>query len=231
MRRSFACIITFLLFLSALTCFAQQTYVSRYDAFSGYSFLSTPKMNLFENGFNQQFGINVRTWLALGGDFSVFNGSTTLTTNQLNPTLVNGLIEKYGQYFPPGYKLQSPYGATTYTFAAGPQFNIRKLKGITFFVRPGLGGLHQSVSLHPTDPLTTKIVAGLLGTSMSKSDTVLFYGFGGGMDFNASKHVAFRVAADFVHYDVFSNLLNGGENTVRFSVGPSFRFGENIVRK
>jgi hypothetical protein len=31
--------------------FAQQDYVPRYDAFAGYSYLNSPKLNLAERGF------------------------------------------------------------------------------------------------------------------------------------------------------------------------------------
>src|ERR1700759_2962898 len=61
-------------FLSGVSAFSQQDYVARYDAFGSYSFLSTSKLNLFERGFNGQFGVNVRRWLAIGGDFSTFDG-------------------------------------------------------------------------------------------------------------------------------------------------------------
>lgn len=216
--------------ITSLTCFGQQEYVSRFDAFGGYSFLDAPKLNLFENGFNGEFGVNVRTWIALGGDFSVFNGSSSLTPNELNATQLAKLAP-FLPLLPPGYVLAVPFSATTYTYSAGPQFNIRKLKEVTFFVRPALGALHESVTAHPkNDGIQPLIVAALLPTGKD-SDTVVFYGFGGGMDFNLSQHFAIRTAADFVHYDVFSNLLNGGRNAVRFSIGPTFRFGQNIVGK
>ena len=230
MRRSFMCVLAFFVLLTALNCFSQQDWVSRYDAFSGYSFLTVPKLNLFENGYNAEFGVNIKPWVALGGDFSVFTGSTTLTQNQLSHSLLTELEPILGQ-LPPGYKIQSPYDATTYTYSAGPQFNIRKLKWITFFVRPGLGAFHQSVNLKPNDPITKGIIETVLNGRLKTSDTVVFYGFGGGMDFNTSKHVAIRVTADFVHFNVFSSLLNGGENSVRFSIGPTFRWGQNIVKK
>lgn len=227
MRSKTIIAVTFLILLTSLTCFAQQTYVSRYDLFSGYSFLNTNKLNLFENGYNQEFGVNVRSWLAIGGDFSVFTGSNTLLPSMLKTSLQQEL----GATLPPGYNLTMPSNSTTYTFSAGPQINIRKMRGVTFFVRPALGGLHETATLKPGDPIAKAVAQALVGSSLQKSDTVLFYGFGGGMDFNLSKHFAVRTAADYVHYNMFSNLLNGGENSVRFSVGPTFRFGENILRK
>jgi len=215
---------------TSLTCFSQQDYVSRFDAFGGYSFLDSPKVNLFENGFNGEFGVNVRSWLGLGGDFSVFTGSSTIIPSYLNPT-VQAELAPFLPLLPPGYNLAIPYSATTYTYAGGPQFNIRKLKEVTFFVRPGLGALHQAVTVHPKNDGIQPLIVGALLPTGKASDTVVFYGFGGGMDFNFSQHFAVRTAADFVHYNVFSNLLNGGQNTVRFSIGPVFRFGNNILGK
>jgi hypothetical protein len=62
------------------------------------------------------------------------------------------------------------------------------------------------------------------------SDSGVFYGFGGGLDANFTKHVGIRTQADFVHTSLFSNLLNSGQNTIRFSIGPTFHFGPNIVK-
>ena len=70
-----------------------------------------------------------------------------------------------------------------------------------------------------------------MGKSMSQSDTVLFYGFGGGMTWEATPHFGIRVAADFVHYNMFSDLLDGGRNTVRVTVGTKYSFGRNIMKK
>lgn len=231
-------IATFLfLVLASITCFAQQDYVGRWEAYTGYGFFDTPSLNLFQNGFNGEFGSNVKTWVALGFDFSVFTGSNTLTPNMLS----TGVQQQLGQaiiqgmeagLIPPGYRLTGvPSSSTTYTYSGGPQFNIRHFKPVTIFVRPALGALHESASLNPTDPITKALVLGLPGNSLHKTDTVLFYGFGGGFDLNVMKHMSISTAADFVHYDMFSNLLNGGRNTVRFSVGPKFHFGQNIVSK
>ena len=50
----------------------------RYDAFGGFSYLSAPDIGLAQWGFNTQFGVNVKRWLALGFDYSAQTGSTTL---------------------------------------------------------------------------------------------------------------------------------------------------------
>ena len=225
-----------LLFLSA-SAPAQQDYVARYDAFGSYSFLDTPKLNLFERGFNGQFGVNVRRWLAIGGDFSVFTGHSTLYPHMLAPAKQQELGAKLqplvlAGIIPPTYQVYSMYDATTYTFTAGPQLNYRHFKWVTLFIHPSIGGLHQAATAKPNlaDPIQVGIVKELLGPSMKKSELVLFAGIGGGIDLNVSKHVHLRMATDIVHTDLFSGLLNGGQNNVRFSVGPTFSFGRNVEK-
>jgi hypothetical protein len=219
-------IVLLLFVLLAVSCFlqAQQDYVGRYDGFTGYSYLASPKLNLAQRGFNGEFGVNVTRWLAIGGDYSIFTGHSDLNSTDLT----NELQAQLGAILPPGTVLSVPFDATTQTFSAGPQVNIRHWKPVTFFVRPALGALHEDVTLKPGDPLTAAIVAGLVGPSGKKSDTVVFYGFGGGMDLNASKHFAIRLAADFVHTHLFEGLLREGRNSVRMSIGPTFRFGKNV---
>lgn len=229
-------VVLLLVVFTSLSCLSQQTYVNRFDAYTGYSFLSTPSLNLFQNGFNGEFGWNARTWVALGFDFSVFSGSNTIVPSMLSTTVQQQVGAELAALaaeglLPPGYTVRVPTNSTIYTYSGGPQFNYRHFKPVTLFIRPALGALHESASLKPTDPITIALVQGLVGPSMHASDTVVFYGFGGGLDFNLSRHFGVRTAADFVHYNVFSNLLNGGRNSVRFSIGPTFRFGGNILSK
>jgi hypothetical protein len=221
-------VVVLLLLLSIATVsVAQQDYVSRFDAFGGYSYFSSPKLNLVERGFNGEFGVNVKRWIALGGDFSIFDGHSSLTPGELNPTVQAQLLPILTT-LPPGTVISVPFSARTYTFSAGPQINIRHWKPITPFIRPAFGVLHEDVTAKPNTPLTNLLVANLLGASGKKSDTVLFYGFGGGLDFTISRHFAIRTAADFVHTHLFGHLLNGGRNSVRVSLGPAIRWGGDV---
>jgi hypothetical protein len=207
-----------------VTCFtlsaaAQQTTVNRYDLFTGYSHLSSPSVSLQQNGFNTSFGVNLKRWVAVGGDFSVFKGDGDINFADTK------IASQVAALIPPGVTVPAiPFSATTYTFAAGPQFNYRHFDKITLFARPGLGGLHEHANL--------SVPVGLLpllplipGLSTSLTDTVVFYGVGGGVDLNASKHVGVRFSVDFVHTSLFSNLLQS-RNAVRFSVGPTWKWGE-----
>ena len=133
------CSLAFVL-CACLPARAQQEYVPRYDLFTGYSHLTSPSVSLEQNGFNASFGGNLLRWLAVGADFSVFqgNGSIELAKTNVAPLLAP---------FLGGRNPSIPFSATTYTFAAGPQFEFRKYKWITLFARPGLGALHESASL------------------------------------------------------------------------------------
>ncbi len=233
--KTLSVVILLFIVLTSLTAFSQQTYVNRFDVYAGYGYFSTPSLNLSQNGFNTEFGYNWKTWLALGFDFSVFTGDNVITPRMLNSGLQQTLateiagLQALGQ-LPPGYQLRMPTSSNTYTYSAGPQINIRHFKPVTFFVRPALGSLHEVASLHPQDPFATQVAIVLAGPGMQKTDTVTFYGVGGGMDFNLSTHFGIRTAADYVHYNMFSNVLGSSQNSVRFSIGPTFRFGGNIVK-
>lgn len=223
MRRICLCLFVFL----SVSAFAQQEYVGRYNAFGGYSFLDSPKLSLFQNGFDGTFGVNLKRWIAFGFDFSIFTGSGSLVPSDLRPA-VQQQFAPFLALLPPGSTITVPFDAKTSTYAIGPQINIRKMKKVTFLVRPALGALHETVTAKPNSALTAAIVAGLLGTSGKTTSTATFYGFGGGFDFFPKKHVGLRVTADFVHFAIFQSFLNGGRNAVRFSIGPTFQFGGNV---
>jgi hypothetical protein len=70
-------------------------------------------------------------------------------------------------------------------------------------------------------------IAGLVPGG-KKSDKVMFYGVGGGVDFNVSKHVGIRTHFDWVHCFLFENFLEKSRNSFRYSIGPTFRFGGNV---
>src|SRR5438270_13795653 len=105
-RFRFACAgaIAFIFLFTAFVSAQQQPYVGRYDAFGGVSYLTTPSLNLNQRGFNGEFGLNVRRWVAFGGDFSVLTGRTNLLPTELSPA-VAARLAPLAPLFPPGYKL------------------------------------------------------------------------------------------------------------------------------
>lgn len=225
---------SFLILLCSQPVSAQQTYVSRYDAYVGYAYFDSPKIGLAENGFHIQVGMNPRTWMSLGFDYSRATGDLTLTPGMLVDSLRTALAAQLAALaaagrLPAGYTLAVPTGSVTQTFAAGPQPAIRRWKAVTIFVRPSLGVILEQATPHPVDPIATGIVA-QLAPSGKKDDWVPFYGVGGGVDLNIGPHFSVRVQADYVRDHLFSDLLKEARNTVRFSIGPAFHFGKNIVK-
>ena len=227
-------LLTVALLLTSAPALGQQKYVSRFDLFAGYTFLDSPHVKLFENGFHIQAGVKPKTWYSLGVDYSVSGGSLTLTPNllttawqqTLGATLM-GLAEE-GQ-LPAGYTLSVPSNSLTQTFAGGPQLSYRHFSKVTLFVRPSIGAIHETATPQPGDAIA-KLVVAELAPSGKKMDWTAFYGFGGGIDFLFSKHVGLRVQADLVYDHLFSDLLQDGRLTTRFSVGPCFNFGKNIKK-
>jgi len=220
--------------LLAATASGQQTYVTRFDQFDGYTYLNSPHVSLAENGFHTQFGVRVWPWVSLGFDYSVSKGDLTLTPDLLTTALQQSLGAQLGQLvaagvIPPTYKLVVPASSVTQTFAGGPQFAYRHWSSVTLFLRPSCGLIHETATPHPGDPIATGVVAQLAPTG-KKTDNTAFYGVGGGIDLNFSKHVGLRVQADFVRDHLFNDLLKDARNTVRISIGPCFNFGPNIVK-
>ena len=217
-----------------LSAYGQQSYVGRYDAFVGYTYLNSPQISLGENGFHLQVGLRPKTWYSLGFDYSVSTGMGAITPDLLTSSLQQQLgavlaqLEAQGKV-PPGYKLVLPIDSTTQTFAAGPQLAYRHWSAVTLFVRPSIGAIYENATLKPGDPIAAALTA-QLAPSGSKQDWAAFYGFGGGTDLSFSRHFAVRVQADFVHDHLFSDLLKNGRNTVRVSIGPAAQFGRNIVK-
>ncbi len=214
--------------------FAQQDYVGRFDLYNGFTWFDSPSANLAERGYHLQAGVNLRTWLAMGFDYSVVEGNVTLVPNLLTPSLQRQIggqlaaLEGAG-LLPPGYQVAVGTASTTQTFAGGPQWEFRRFRRVTFFAHPSIGAIHETATPHPSDPFTTAILQQLAPRG-SIRDWEPFYGFGGGFELNFVRFASLRFQADYVHNDLFSNILKDPRNTVRVSVGPAFHFGKNIVK-
>jgi len=216
----------------AFPLLGQQSYVSRYDVFTGYTYLNSPKVSMAEHGFHLQAGFRPKPWYSLGFDYSVSNGDLTLTPSLLPDELQHTLATQLGQLaavgrLPAGYQLVVGGHSNTQTFTLGPQLAYRHFEKFTLFLRPGLGAIREVATPTPKDPIATMVVAGLAPTG-KKTDWTYFYGLGGGMEYNVTKHFALRFQADFAHDHFFNDVLKAG-NTIRFSVGPAFQWGENVA--
>jgi hypothetical protein len=175
-------------------------------------------------------------WYSLGIDYSISTGDLALTPDLLVTSLQQSLgaqiagLTALGR-LPSGYKLVVPAHSRTQTFAAGPQLAYRHFRAVTLFLRPSVGAIHELATPHApaADTFAQAVVSGLAPTG-EKTDWVMFYGAGAGADFNLSKHVGLRVQVDLVRDHLFDDLLKDARNTVRFSIGPCFNFGSNIVK-
>jgi hypothetical protein len=223
------------LYLLCLTGLAlgQQQDIPRFNAYGGYTFLDSPSIGLFENGFNTQFGVNLKSWLTAGVDYSISSGDVTLTPGLLTTALQQQLGAQLGQLaaagqIPPGYVLRVPEHSRTQTFAAGAQLAYRHFTHETLFLRPvSVGAIYETATPHPTDPIAAAIAAQLAPSGHITSYT-WFLGAGGGADFLVTRNFALRAQVDVVWNHLFNGLLQNGRWTVRFSVGPAFNFGSNI---
>jgi len=229
-------LLTALSALPVFQVFGQQSYVGRFDLYGGYAYLNSPHISLAENGFQFQAGVRVVSWLTIGFDYSRTTGNTTITPNLLTTSLQQQLGGELQQLIEAGvipatYTLAVPISSVTQTFAGGPQLSYHGWSHGTFFIRPALGDIHEAATPHvnPADPVATGIVQQLVPSGV-KTDDVVFYGFGGGVDLNLTKHVALRIQADFVHDHLFSDLLKDSRNTVRIGIGPAFQFGKNVMK-
>ena len=221
--------------LSSHNLQAQQKEVSRYDAFAGFTSINAPALGLSQPGFHTQAGINMRPWYSVGFDYSVASGSEILKTDLLPSALqqtINGgiLLYKSMGLLPAGYTLAIPTDAFTQTFAAGPQMVYRHYDKLTLFLRPSLGALHETATPHPLagDFFAASVVQQLAPTG-KKADWTGFYGLGGGGDFAITRHFGIRAQMDAVYNHPFNDILANGRWTYRYSVGPSFHFGHNII--
>jgi hypothetical protein len=236
-KRSARSLLTLALAVTALTpfhhAFAQQTDIKRYEVYSGFSYFSTPDLNLAEHGYHFQAGYNARPSIAFGFDYSLVSGHNSLTPDLLTDSLqlqIGAALQalEFEGIIPPGYQLNVPTGSTTQTFAAGPQWVYRHFVPVTIFLRPDLGAIREVARPHPGDPVATLIVQGL-APSGEKISWASFYGFGGGFDWNATRRLGLRIQADEVYNHLFNDLLKNSRWTTRVSVGPVFHFGKNIV--
>ena len=221
LRRLLFCVLVIFLCLPAL---AQEKDINRYTLYTGFDYMISPARDITVRGFEGDFGVTVRPWLGLGGDFSAVGDGIISGAGAINggETVFAPLIKPYVD----PNSVNVPFRSTTYVFAAGPQFYIRKWDKVTFFVRPGFGGIHEiaDISLSPQLIQLFQLLQIPIPNS-HQTDTQWFIGLGGGFDINFSKHVALRYTTDWVNTHLFSDLLVPRQNYWRMSVGPTFRWG------
>jgi len=218
--------------LLSLPAFAQEqgdVTINRYTVYTGFDYFNNPGLSLSQRGFDTDFGVTVKPWVALGADFSASGNSIISgggTINGSSTVFAPLLIKAAPLGAPPPSSVNVAFKSTSYTFAVGPQFYWRKWRQVTFLGRPGLGAIHAAADVNLPPQL-----AGLLGQlgaqvpSAHQTDTRLFFGLGGGVDLNVSRRIALRVTADWINTHLYPNLLSDRQNFVRLTIGPTFRWG------
>jgi len=213
---------------------AEQQYVGRFLIYTGFMFLDSPKISLFEPGVHIQAGMRWSRHISLGFDYSRGTGDTTIGLNQATTALQNRFnpiiadLQAIGS-LPTNYVAALPFSSVTQTFTAGPEFPYRRFKRFTPYIRPSAGIINEIATAHPTDNLT-KLVVNVIAPSGKEEEWTAFYGVGGGVAINVTKHFSMVVQADFVHDHLFPDLLQTGRNTIRFSIGPGIQFGHNVTK-
>jgi len=212
----------------------QQEYIGHYDVYTGYMYLKSPLIDLGESGFHTQVGTNPAKWYSLGFDFSAGTGDTVLVPGMLKSALQQQIAAqlapmKAAGLLPASYEPAVPLHSRSQTYATGPQLNYRHFKALTLFIHPDLGAIHEAAIPNPlaSDRIAAAMVAQLAPSGI-KTDWTYFYGVGGGIDVNVTRHFGIRMQADFVRDHLFSDMLNA-RNSVRFSVGPTFHMGRNVA--
>jgi len=102
---------------------------------------------------------------------------------------------------------------------------------VTFFARPGFGGIHEAADINLTQVTPVLEELGIPVPSAHQTDTQLFFGLGGGFDLNVSRRIGLRFATDWVNTHLFNNLLTNRQNYVRFAVGRLFAGAKEVAKR
>lgn len=231
----FFLLLTLFFSLTQVTCVAQQTYVGRYDLYTGFSDLYTRGLNKINQvGFHLQAGMTNTRLISSGFDYSIQSGDTTLIPSMASPVIIAGITQLYmAGYLPPTYVLDIPMHATTQTFTAGSQLNYRHFSKVTLFIRPSLAAFRLTATPHPQNPYDAVVVGALesinvLQPNATITDWTGAYGVGGGAELALAKHFGLRMQMDAVWNHPFNYVLANGGWSYRYSIGPAFHFGRNV---
>src|ERR1035441_754457 len=214
---------------------AGQSYVGRFVLYTGFLYLDSPSISLSEPGIHIQAGMRWSRHISVGFDYSRGTGTTTIGLNHATPAIQNQfgpiLAELIAaNILPANYVAALPLSSVTQTFTMGPEFPYRRFKRFTPYIRPSCGIINEIATARPADHVT-QILVNEVAPSGKEEEWTAFYGFGGGVAFNVTKHFSLIVQADLVHDHLFPDLLKNGRNTIRFSIGPGFQFGNNVRKK
>ncbi len=135
---------------------------------------------------------------------------------------------------PPTYAVDIPLTAATQIFTAGSQLNYRHFSKVTLFIRPSLAAFRLAATPVPKNSYDDIVIAALESQNVLQpnghiTDWTGAYGIGGGADFAITKHIGVRAQLDAAWNHPFNYVLANGGWSYRYSIGPSFHFGRNIL--
>jgi hypothetical protein len=208
---------TMLVLLRAAVAVAQTSYTPRAEVFGDYTYMQfnptiTGLQSRALNGGGGGFQFNIGNYFGLKGEFQGY-GSTQWTQNVVSPIPTPNGIIPIGTY---------KTNANMFTYLFGPVIRF-PVKRATPFAEVLFGG--SNTNLYGN--LSNVIIEG--GGTINKSATQhpFTMALGGGIDLNANKHVAFRLAElDYVLTRYTNPITNtNNQNNFRYVGGIVFRFG------
>jgi opacity protein-like surface antigen len=159
--------------------------------------------------------------VSLGSHLNLSGWNLSLQENRNN--WLGGVVDFSGNYVTKNFIILQVPGTTDtlrdrirfYTFMAGPQVTLRRSGRLQPFARALFGGARLKVEV-------TGLVNGASATpTLSGGETGFALGGGGGVDFHFARHVAARVAGDYIR----PYLAGESSGEMRVSVGLDFRIG------
>lgn len=203
--------------LATLAMFTAVSFAQRAEVYGNYTYMQfnptiTGLQSRALNGGGGGLQWNVFPYLGIKGDFQGYM-STEWTVPVTSPIPVNGGVIPVGTY---------KSNSTMFTYLFGPVIRI-PVKRVTPFAEVLFGQSNTNLYAQLTDA----VIAG--GTSINKGSTQhpFTMAFGGGLDVNASRHVAFRLAEMDYVLTRYTNpwTSTNNQNHFRYLGGIVFRFG------
>lgn len=192
----------------------------------------TPRVELFTGFSYGQFDPGGKVTFGIQGTGRHFAMPGLEATGQFNLSRSFGVVADVSGYGGTAELSQFPEHLRYYNILFGPQITARDLGPFNIFVRGLVGSSNARISYVHTDPNT----GANLGTTRV-TQTKLTYGLGGGIDLNASKHIALRlIQIDYLRgaYDnctpasasaqVSCVPVSSNQNNFRVAAGFNWRF-------
>jgi hypothetical protein len=201
------------LVLVASTAFAQKAEVYGDYTYMQYNPTVTGLQSRALNGAGGGVQYNIGKYFGVKGDFQGYM-STQWTLNVTSPlTTPSGAIIPVGTY---------KSNATMFTYLFGPVIRV-PAKRVTMFGEVLFGGSNTNLY----GRLYNQAIVGGASNEVSGTQHPFTMAFGGGLDLNVNKHVAFRLGeVDYVltrYTNPFTDTNN--QNNFRYLGGMVFRWG------